>query len=162
MQRALGFGHFLAPTAPDSTAQPSRLTSLYILRSASDLAQRAKILKPSPKGWVINVVTRRDHCGESGESVFEIIPATEKEEGSIRRACKVLSKRIPFLCGLLGQQMPVLKGEDVCGFWRAVRKLGSTEGILVRLARDFKTSLFRCYRSLRAFWERESPPAATA
>ena len=53
--RGLGFGHFLTSTAPDSTAQPSGLTSLYILRSASDLAQRAKIPKPSPKGWVINV-----------------------------------------------------------------------------------------------------------
>ena len=82
-------------------------------------------------------------------------PATEKEEGCIRRACKVLSKRIPFLCGLLGQQMPVLGGSDIRGFWRAVRELGSTADTLVRLARDFKTSLLGCYRSLRSFWERE-------
>ena len=85
-------------------------------------------------------------------------PATEKEEGSIRRACKVLSKRIPFLCGLLGQLMPVLGGADINGFWRAVRELGSTKGILVRLARDFKTALLGCYRNLRAFWEREIGP----
>jgi len=83
-------------------------------------------------------------------------PATEKEEGGIRRACKVLSKRIPFLCGLLGQQMPVLEGEDICGFWRAVRKLGSTGETLVRLARDFKTSLLGCYKSLLAHWERDA------
>jgi len=81
-------------------------------------------------------------------------PATENEEGCIGGALKVLSKRIPFLCGLFGQQMPVLGGEDICGFWRAVRELGSTAMILVRLARDFKSSLFGCYRSLRSFWER--------
>lgn len=86
-------------------------------------------------------------------------PATENEEGCIRRACNVLSKRIPFLCGLLGQQMPVLAGEDICGFWRAARELGSTKSILLRLARDFKTSLLGCYRSLRAFWERRSAAA---
>ena len=87
-------------------------------------------------------------------------PATEKEEGCIRRACKVLSKRIPFLCGLLGQLMPVLGGADISGFWQAMRELGSTQNILLRLARDFKTSLLRCYGSLRAFWERECVPAA--
>ena len=86
-------------------------------------------------------------------------PATEKEEGCIRRTAKRLSKRIPFLCGLLGQQMPLLVGGDICGFWRAVRELGSTEAILARLARDFKTSLLWCYRSLRSFWERDEVPA---
>jgi hypothetical protein len=89
-------------------------------------------------------------------------PATEIEEGCIRRTMKKLSERIPFLCDLLGQSMPVLGGADINGFWQAVRELGSTEGILVRLARDFKTSLLGCYRSLRAFWDRESTPAATA
>lgn len=87
-------------------------------------------------------------------------PATEKEEGYIRRTLKKLSERIFFLCGLLGQQMPVLVGKDICGFWRAMRELGSTQNTLMRLARDFKTSLLGCYRSLRAFWERESVPAA--
>ena len=87
-------------------------------------------------------------------------PATEKEEGCIRRALKKLSKRIPFLCGLLGQQVPLLGSGDICGFWRAMRELGSTRGILARLARDFKTSLLGCYRSLRSFWEREEVPAA--
>jgi len=76
-------------------------------------------------------------------------PATEKEEGCIRRACKVLSKRIPFLCGLLGQQMPLGASADTGFFWRALRELGPTEEILARLARDFKTSLLACYRSLR-------------
>lgn len=87
-------------------------------------------------------------------------PATEKEEGCIRRACKVLSKRIPFLCGLLGQQLPLLVGGDICGFWQAMRELGSCVEILARLARDFKTSLLGCYRSLRAYWEREDMPGA--
>ena len=85
-------------------------------------------------------------------------PATENEHGCIRRALKKLSKRIPLLCGFLGQRMPVLDGTDTGGFWRALRELGSTEGILVALARDFKSSLLGCYRSLRAFWEREHLP----
>ena len=85
-------------------------------------------------------------------------PATEKEEGCIRRALKRLSKRIPFLCGLLGQQMPLLVGGDIRGFWRAMRELGSSRDTLARLARDFKTSLLGCYRSLRAFWERDGLP----
>lgn len=85
-------------------------------------------------------------------------PATEKENGRIRRAIQKLSKRIPLLRGLLGQQLPVLGITDLCGFWRALRKLGSTMTILVRLARDFKTSFLGCYRSLRAFWQRELPP----
>jgi hypothetical protein len=82
-------------------------------------------------------------------------PATEKEEGCIRRAMKKLSERIPLLCGLLGQQMPAPVGMDIGSFWRALRKLGSTGEILLRLARDFKTSLLRCYRSLLPHWERE-------
>jgi hypothetical protein len=87
-------------------------------------------------------------------------PATEKEEGCIRRVFQKLSQRIPFLCGLLGQQMPVLGGVDIGGFWRAMRKLGSTQSFLARLARNLQTSLLGCYRSLRAFWEREVIPAA--
>jgi hypothetical protein len=87
-------------------------------------------------------------------------PASEKEKGCVRRGLKRLSKRIPFLCGLLGQQMPCLQSGDISGFWRAMRRLGSTMAILVRLARDFKTSLLGCYRSLRAFWEREKAPDA--
>ena len=82
-------------------------------------------------------------------------PATEKEEGCIRRAMKKLSERISLLCGLLGQQMPVPVGMDIGSFWRALRKLGSTGEILLRLARDFKTLLLRCYRSLLAHWDRK-------
>jgi hypothetical protein len=37
--------------------------------------------------------------------------------------------------------------------------LGSTGEILLRLARDFKTSLLRCYRSLLPHWEREKAHA---
>lgn len=97
------------------------------------------------------------HCGLAGGGARPP-PATEKENGCIRRAMEELSKRIPFLCGLFGQQLPVFANTDICGFWRAVRELGSTAWILARLARDFKTSLLRCYRSLRAFWEREQAP----
>jgi hypothetical protein len=75
-------------------------------------------------------------------------PATEIEAGCIRRACKRVSERIALLCGFLGQQMPLRARTDVGCFWRALRELGSTEDILVRLACDFKTSLLACYRSL--------------
>ena len=85
-------------------------------------------------------------------------PATEKENGCVRRAIEKLSKRIPFLCGLFGQQLPVFANTDICGFWRALRELGSTMAILLHLARDFKTSLLRCYRSLLAHWERRAAP----
>lgn len=85
-------------------------------------------------------------------------PATEKENGCTRRAIKALSKRIPYLCGLFGQQLPVFANADICRFWRALRELGPTMDILVRLAREFKTSLLGCYRSLLPFWEREPLP----
>jgi hypothetical protein len=86
-------------------------------------------------------------------------PATQIEAGCIRRALTILSKRIPFLCGLLGQQMPLPDGSGIHWFWRALRKLGSTGRILVRLATDFKTSLLACYRSLKPHSRRESAPA---
>lgn len=89
-------------------------------------------------------------------------PATEIEEGCIRRACKVLLERIPLLRGLFGQQMPLLTGEGIGGFWRALRELGSTGKILVALARDFKTSLLGCYASLRPHWAREGSPACAS
>lgn len=82
-------------------------------------------------------------------------PATENENGCIRRAIEKLSKRIPLLYAFFGQQMPMLGGTDIGGFWRALRELGSTQSNLVAMARNFKTSLLGCYRSLRAFWERE-------
>jgi len=85
-------------------------------------------------------------------------PATEIEEGCIRRACKRVSERVASLCGLLGQQMPLGASADVGCFWRALRELGPTGDILVRLARDFKTSLFACYLSLRSHWERKEAP----
>ena len=82
-------------------------------------------------------------------------PATAKEEGCIRQALKILLERIPLFCRLLGQQMPVPGGMDVGSFWPALRELGSTGETLLRLARDSKTSLLRCYRSLLIHWERE-------
>lgn len=85
-------------------------------------------------------------------------PATEKENGCIRRAIGKLSKRIPYLCGFFGQQLPVFANTDICGFWRAMRELGPTMDTLARLAREFKTSLLGSYRSLRAFWERDPLP----
>jgi hypothetical protein len=52
--------------------------------------------------------------------------------------------------------MPVLGGKDICGFWRAVRKLGSTRSILIRLARDFKTALLGCRRRFKSGKERRN------
>jgi hypothetical protein len=51
--------------------------------------------------------------------------------------------------------MPAPVSMDIASFWRALRKLGSMIEMLLRLARDFKTSLLGCYRSLLPFWERE-------
>ena len=86
-------------------------------------------------------------------------PATQIEAGCIRRALERLSERISFLCGLLGQQMPLPHGPGIGWFWRALRQLGPTQSILVRLARDFKTSLLACYRSLRPHWQRGPSPS---
>jgi len=87
-------------------------------------------------------------------------PATVIEEGCIRRALRKLSERVAFLCGLLGQQLPLRARRDLSGFWRALRELGSTEAMLPVLAREFKTSLLGCYRSLAPpDWRRESAPA---
>lgn len=85
-------------------------------------------------------------------------PPTVNEKSSVRRACKNLSQRISLLCGLLGQPLPLEANADLCCFWRALRKLGPTGDILVCLARDFKTSLLACYRSLQAHWAREEVP----
>ena len=85
-------------------------------------------------------------------------PPTVNEKSSVRRAYKNLSRRLSFLCGLLGQQMPLEANTDLVCFWRALRKLGPTGDILVCLARDFKTSLLACYRSLQAHWARGEVP----
>lgn len=86
-------------------------------------------------------------------------PASQIEQGSIRRAVKKLSERISLLCGLLGQQMPWSARTGIDRFWSALRKLGSTGEILIQLARDFKTSLLGSYRSLQPRWPRENAPA---
>ena len=98
-----------------------------------------------------------EHFGLAGRGARPP-PATVKEEGCIRRACKRVSERVAFLCGLLGQQMPLGASADVGCFWRALRELGSTGDILVRLARDFKTSLLGCYGGRCAHWAREVVP----
>lgn len=85
-------------------------------------------------------------------------PTTEKEDGCIRRNIQKLSKRIPLLRGLFGQQLPVFGNTDICRFWRAMRELGPTMDTLVRMAREFKTSLLGCYHSLLPHWEREVVP----
>jgi len=85
-------------------------------------------------------------------------PPTVNEKSSVRRACKNLSQRLSLLCVLLGQQMPLEANTDLGCFWRALRKLGPTGDILVCLARDFKTSLLACYRSLQAHWARGEVP----
>ena len=87
-------------------------------------------------------------------------PATVIEEGCIRRALRKLSERAPFLCGLLGQRLPLRARRDLSAFWRALRELGSTAAILPVLAREFKTSLLGSYRSLAPpDWLREPAPA---
>ena len=55
-------------------------------------------------------------------------PAPEIERGWIRRAHKRLSERTNFLCGLLGQQMPLLENNDLGCFWRALHK-ASSQGV---------------------------------
>ncbi len=85
-------------------------------------------------------------------------PATQIEKDCIRRALEKLTERIPFLCGLLGQRMPLPQGPGFDWFWRALRKLGPTQRILTDLARDFKTSLLACYLSLKAPWQRARAP----
>lgn len=85
-------------------------------------------------------------------------PPTVLEESSVGRACENLSERLSYLCSLLGQQMPLEATTDLGCFWRALRKLGSTGDILIRLARDFKTSLLMCYRSLQPHWARGEVP----
>ncbi len=88
-------------------------------------------------------------------------PISEVERGCLERARKSLLRRIPVLRGWLGQQLPVLVDDDLCGFWVALRAIGRTTDILLRLARDFKSSLLADYRSLRPPpppWERERVP----
>lgn len=82
-------------------------------------------------------------------------PASEVERGCLLRAEKRLLQRIPVLCGLLGQQMPVLAHEDIGGFWRALRKIGRLVQILMHLAGNFNLSLLGDYRSLLPNWQRE-------
>jgi hypothetical protein len=107
--------------------------------------------------WSLEVARFEGHLDEESELASEGArppPAPEIERVCIRRAHKRLSERTNFLCGLLGQQMPLLENNGLGCFWRALRKLGSLEEILVRLARDFKTSLLGCYRSFRPHWQR--------
>jgi len=86
-------------------------------------------------------------------------PASEVERGCLLRAAKSLLQRIPVLCGLLGQQMPVLGSADIGGFWRALRQLGRLAQILVALAGKFNTSLLGDYGSLLPHWRRRVAPA---
>lgn len=85
-------------------------------------------------------------------------PATVKETECFERALRALHPRLAMLRALLGQLLPVLDDTDWAGFWRALRVLGPAMDTFLRLARDFKTSLLRCYKSLRPFWHREKAP----
>jgi hypothetical protein len=85
-------------------------------------------------------------------------PATEVERGCLLRARKRLLQRIPVLCGLLGQQMPVLAHGDIGGFWRALRRMGRLGDMLVDLAGKFNTSLLWDYGSLLPNWQRRAAP----
>jgi len=82
-------------------------------------------------------------------------PASEVEKGCLLRALHRLQSRIPLLCGLLGQRMPLLEGKDTRGFWRALRGIDRLADILRFLAESFKTSLLAGYLSLKPHWERE-------
>lgn len=82
-------------------------------------------------------------------------PVSEVENGCLLRALHRLQSRIPLLCGLLGQRMPMLHGENIRGFWRALREIGRLGDILCFLARGFKSSLLADYLSLKPHWERE-------
>jgi hypothetical protein len=82
-------------------------------------------------------------------------PASEVERGCLLRAQKRLLQRIPVLCGLLGQRMPLLARGDIGGFWRALRKMGRLVEILVHLAGNFNLSLLGDYGSLLPNWQRE-------
>ena len=86
-------------------------------------------------------------------------PASEVERGCLERAERKLLGRITFLCGCLGQMLPVLDNNDLGGFWRALRMIGRLREILLHLAAKFKTSLLACYRSLKPRWERKEAPA---
>jgi hypothetical protein len=86
-------------------------------------------------------------------------PASEVERGCVQRAEKKLLGRISFLCGCLGQMLPMLDDKDLGGFWRALRMIGRLGEILLHLAAKFKTSLLACYRSLRPRWARDKVPA---
>jgi len=81
-------------------------------------------------------------------------PATEVERGSLQRARQRLVQRIPVLCGLLGQRIPVLGHGDLTSFWQAVRLIGRSIDILLELARSFKVSLLGDYSSFSANWQR--------
>ena len=89
-------------------------------------------------------------------------PASEFERGCLLRALHGLQSRIPVLCGLLGQRMPLLEGEDIRGFWRALRVIGRLADILRFLAEAFKTSLLAGYLSLKPPWERKRSPVRLA
>lgn len=82
-------------------------------------------------------------------------PASEVEKGCLLRAFHRLQTRIPFLCGLPGQRMPMLHGENIRRFWRALRAIGRLGDILRFLAEAFKTSLLAGYLSLKPPWERD-------
>lgn len=86
-------------------------------------------------------------------------PASEVERGCLERAERKLLGRITFLCGCLGQMLPVLDYNDLGGFWRALRTIGRLGEILLHLAAKFKTSLLGCYRSLKPRWDRARSPA---
>jgi len=86
-------------------------------------------------------------------------PASEVERGCLERAERKLLGRITFLCGCMGQMLPVLDDEDLGGFWRALRMIGRLGEILLHLAAKFKTSLLACYRSLKPRRARKEAPA---
>lgn len=75
-------------------------------------------------------------------------PATEKEGGCLRRACRRFAERVTPLTKTLGQMIGVIR-PTAQKLWLALRAFGNLAKILCFLAQDFKTSLLGDYRCLK-------------
>ena len=74
----------------------------------------------------------------------------ENEKGCLNRAHDSFIRNIPFLTNMLGQ---IVETTCPCAaqLWKELCKLGNLKGILLYLARHFKTSLLKDYKCLKPF-----------